>query len=172
MCAVITPPEPPNLIDLNPPAPTFPIDQENNTTEPIVPNLELFQLSLQAATGHPSPRTLRFTATVYGHKVIVLVDSGSSHNITQPRIASFLHLPIQLLSSFSVMVGNDDYLHCTDLCKDIPLLVAQHIFPICFYVLPIQGVDVVLGVQWLQTLGPFVSDFTIPSMSFTTITHS
>jgi len=25
---------------------------------------------------------------------------------------------------------------------------------------------VVLGVQWLQTLGPFVSDYTVPSMQF------
>ena len=166
LCAVITPPEPPNLIDLNPPATTPPTEQKNNTIELVVPSPELFHLSLQAATGHPSPRTLRFTATIYGHKVTVLVDSGSSHNIIQPRIASFLHLPIQPLSSFSVMVGNGDYLHCTGLCKDTPLMVTQHIFPISFYVLPIQGADVVLGVQWLQTLGPFVSDFTIPSMQF------
>ncbi|MCH87339.1 hypothetical protein A2U01_0008207, partial [Trifolium medium] len=42
----------------------------------------------------------------------------------------------------------------------------DHTFNISLYVLPIQGADVVLGVQWLQTLGPFVLDFTIPSMQF------
>ncbi|CAJ2665277.1 unnamed protein product [Trifolium pratense] len=64
------------------------------------------------------------------------------------------------------MVGNGDFLHCTGLCADIPITVNKHTFNLSLYVLPIQGVDVVLGVQWLQTLGPFVSDFTIPSMQF------
>ncbi|KAI5443893.1 hypothetical protein KIW84_012510 [Lathyrus oleraceus] len=65
------------------------------------------QLSLQAATGQPSPHTIRFTASIYGHNLTVLVDSGSSHNIIQPRIATFLHLPIHNFPSFPVMVGND-----------------------------------------------------------------
>jgi hypothetical protein len=77
--------------DLNPPPPT----------PPDSPDSELFQLSLQVATGQPSPRTLRFTATILNHSVTILVDSGSSHNIIQPRIASFLHLPIQTLVFFS-----------------------------------------------------------------------
>ncbi|MCH84285.1 retrotransposon-derived protein PEG10-like, partial [Trifolium medium] len=133
---------------------------------PSPPDSELFQLSLQAATGQPSPRTLRFTATIHNRRVTVLVDSGSSHNIIQPRITSFLHLPVQPLSSFTVMVGNGEHLHCTGICNDIPIVVNDHTFSISLYVLPIQGADVVLGVQWLQTLGPFVSDFTIPSMQF------
>jgi hypothetical protein len=127
---------------------------------------ELFHLSLQAATGQPSPRTLRFTASINNHSVTVLVDSGSSHNIIQPRIASFLNLPIQPLSAFTVMVGNGEHLHCTGLCNDVSVTVNKHTFNLSLYVLPIQGADVVLGVQWLQTLGPFVSDFTIPSMQF------
>ncbi|MCH79303.1 transposon Tf2-1 polyprotein [Trifolium medium] len=64
------------------------------------------------------------------------------------------------------MVGNGEFLRCTGLCNEIPITVNKHTFSLSFYVLPIQGADVVLGVQWLQTLGPFVSDFTIPSMQF------
>ncbi|KAI5424744.1 hypothetical protein KIW84_030800 [Lathyrus oleraceus] len=45
-------------------------------------------------------------------------------------------------------------------------MVDQHLFTVSLYVLPIQGADVVLGVQWLQTLGSFVSDFSVPSMQF------
>lgn len=45
-------------------------------------------------------------------------------------------------------------------------MVDKHIFCISLYLLPIHGADIALGVQWLQTLGPFVSDFTIPSMQF------
>jgi hypothetical protein len=64
------------------------------------------------------------------------------------------------------MVGNGEHLHCTGLCNDVSVTVNKHTFNLSLYVLPIQGADVVLGVQWLQTLGPFVSDFTIPSMQF------
>ena len=35
-----------------------------------------------------------------------------------------------------------------------------------FYILPIQGADVVFGVQWLQLLGPIVVDYQKLSMDF------
>ena len=141
-------------------SPAFPTETESETAPDSI------QLSLQAATGQPSPRTLRFTASIYGHNLTVLVDSGSSHNIIQPRIATFLHLPIHNFPSFPVMVGNGEYLHCSGLCMDTPLMIQNHLFTIPLYVLPIQGADLVLGVQWLQTLGPFISDFSVPSMQF------
>lgn len=125
------------------PSPSLLSSHKPNNT----PNSDLdtknFHLSLQAVTGHPSP-----------------------HKIIQPRIASFLNLTVQLLSSFSVMVGNGEHLHYSGFCSFVPLTVETHKFPISLYVFPIQGADVVLGVQWLQTLSPFVFDFTIPSMSF------
>lgn len=37
---------------------------------------------------------------IRGHHVSVLIDTGSSHNILQPRLTAFLHLPVSLLMSF------------------------------------------------------------------------
>lgn len=116
--------------------------------------------------GQPTPKTLRFTASVNGHPVYVLIDASSSHNILQPRIANFLHLPVQPIDSFSVIMGNGAHLECFGLCPGVPLLILTHTFHTPFYLLYIQGADVVLGVQWLQTIGPFISDYTIPEMQF------
>nr|KYP49883.1 hypothetical protein KK1_028383 [Cajanus cajan] len=45
------------------------------------------QLSPQALTSQPSPQTLRFKGSIDGLGVTILIDTGSSHNIMQPRIA-------------------------------------------------------------------------------------
>ena len=39
-------------------------------------------------------------------------------------------------------------------------------FTIPFYLLSIEGADVVLGIEWLRTLGPIKTDFSIPSIAF------
>ena len=46
--------------------------------------------------------------------------------------------------------------------------VQEHTFTITFHVLPLCGVDVVLGVEWLKTLGPVLTDYTSLSMKFIT----
>lgn len=40
------------------------------------------------------------------------------------------------------------------------------------YALPLGGYDVVLGVQWLHTLGPILSDFLELCMKFTIEGHA
>lgn len=149
---------------------TPPLIPSSFLTQPETPtiehNTEQFHLSLQVFSGQPSPRTLRFYARIHGHYVSVLVDTGSSHNIIQPRITLFLNLPIQNPPSFYVMVGKGDLLQCVGLCANVPISMAENTFSVSLYLLPIQGADIVLGVQWLQTLGSFVSDYTIPSMQF------
>lgn len=133
---------------------------------PQHPNPEHFHLSLQALIGHPSLKTLRFFASILGHEVSVLIDSGSSHNLLQSRVANFLNISTTPIETFKVMVGNGAFLECTGFCPTIPLVIQSHTFQVSFYLFPIQGADVVLGVQWLQSIGPFLADFSIPSMQF------
>nr|GEV92100.1 hypothetical protein [Tanacetum cinerariifolium] len=149
---------------LDPPYPPLPPPSlvNSNTT----PDNIHFHLSADALVGLPSPRTLRLCGIINGHQVFVLVDSGSSHNIIQPRVAKFLQLQISNAPRFSVLVGNGDSLTCSGLCLNVPIYMQQNMFSISFYVLSISGADVVLGVQWLQTLGQILSDYSILVIQF------
>ena len=73
----------------------------------------------------------------------------------------FLHIVPTPTEPFKVMVGNIAYIEYAGFCPNIPLVVQIVTFQVPFYIFPIQGVDVVIGVQLLQTLGLFEADFTL-----------
>lgn len=56
--------------------------------------------------GGTGTRTIRFLEKIGQIQVKILVDGGSSENFMQLRIAQFLKLPIELVSSFKVLIGN------------------------------------------------------------------
>ena len=99
-------------------------------------------------------------------EVYVLVDGGNTHNFIQSKIASMLNLPITDNKKFDVMVGNGETLRCEEICVAIPIRIQKKVFLADFYILPIQGTDVVLGVQWLQLLGPIMLDYQKLTMEF------
>ncbi|XP_058757342.1 uncharacterized protein LOC131630580 [Vicia villosa] len=156
--------------DVSPTANENPVEI-TQPTEVECDNSELeetyFQLSPQAACGQFSPKTLKFKDLIDGLVVTVLIDTGSTHNILQPRIATHLKIPNTPIPNFSVMVGNGSKLECSGLCSKVPITLQDHLFFIPFYLIPIEGADVVLGMEWLRTLGPIVADFSIPEISFT-----
>lgn len=153
----------PPIDDHKPPDQTFAATPEppNPATPP-----QYLSLSPAAFLGLASPKALRVKAHISGHPVTVLVDSGSTHNIIQPRIATFLNLPITPISPFPVMVGNGSHIHCDGFCQTVTLNIQNTPFTIPFFVLPIEGADIVLGMTWLGSLGPILADFSIPCMSF------
>lgn len=70
------------------------------------------------------------------------------------------------MNPLQVLVGNGQYLTCNCVCADIPIEMQDLTFTINLYVLPILGTNVVLGVQWLITLGPVLTDYANLSMQF------
>ena len=99
-------------------------------------------------------------------EVSILVDGGNTHNFIQSRIVSSLQLPITNSTKFGVMVGNGETLTCEGMCVAVPIESQKRIFLVDFYVLLIQGAEVVLGVQWLQLLGPVLLDYQNLTMEF------
>lgn len=57
-------------------------------------------------------------------------------------------------------------MQCTSSCTNTPVQLGNNQFHIDFYVLPISGADVVLGIQWLKTFGPIITDYKSLSMQF------
>lgn len=64
------------------------------------------------------------------------------------------------------MVGDNNTLECTTTSRQVPLLIQGHMFVTDLFHLPISGVDIVLGVQWLKQLGPITTNYQALPMSF------
>ena len=103
---------------------------------------------------------------VGSHSFQVLNDSGSTHNFIKPTVAEHMGLPIQPTSSFRVYIGNRDFLVCKYFCPQVALTLQGTVFTLDLFVLPIEGPDVVLGIQWLQLLGRVSHDYSALSMEF------
>lgn len=150
------------------------VDYEDQEPEPTAPepptddnHPKIMSLSEAAFFGIASNRTLRVTGYIMGKPVHILVDCGSTHSIIKPQVASNLQLQIQPVTPFAVMVGNGQFIQCDGYCPEVSFQIKKINFQIPFFILPVEGADVVLGISWLRTLGRLSADFSIPEMSFT-----
>ncbi|XP_019157771.1 PREDICTED: uncharacterized protein LOC109154433 [Ipomoea nil] len=121
---------------------------------------------LNTMTGPGSPRSLRLIGNIKGSSCMVLIDSGSTHNFITPAIAERLHLPTKAIKPFQVYIGNDDTLGCRHVCPVVEVCMQGFAFAMDLHVLRIVGLDVVLGVQWLQSLGSVTHDYSKMTMEF------
>ncbi|TYH32064.1 hypothetical protein ES288_A01G221700v1 [Gossypium darwinii] len=154
-----------------------PTDRPNSTDTPIeTPTINstltdstaTTMISYNAMSGCLSPATLRFMGTIQGHSVQILLDGGSTHNFIQSRVAQFLGLDIDPSASFPVLVGNGESIHSEGRVKNVNLHIQGTDIIADFYVLPLHGSDVVLGVDWLATLGPIITDYASSTFQFGT----
>jgi uncharacterized membrane protein (UPF0182 family) len=63
-------------------------------------------------------------------------------------------------------MANGGHVPCTGVYRRAPFSIADDQFSADFFVFPLPGYDVVLGTQWLATLGPILWDFAAFTMSF------
>nr|GLL46158.1 uncharacterized protein LOC109154433 [Ipomoea trifida] len=121
---------------------------------------------LNTMTGPGSPRSLRLTGNIKGSSCLVLIDSGSTHNFITPAIVERLQLPTKSIKPFQVYIGNGDTLGCQHVCPGVEVCMQGLTFAVHLHVLRIVGLDVVLGVQWLQSLGSVKHDYSKMTMEF------
>lgn len=114
-----------SLMDVDAPVP--PIQPEEG--EPLI--------SLHALTGEAAIETLKVAGRVGKHQILILIDSGSSHNFMDSELAEKLSWWMQ---------GKE--------------------FSADTLVMPLAEYDLILGVKWLKPLGPILWDFQNQFMQF------
>lgn len=91
--------------------------------------------------------TIQFVAHINTLPVKVFVDSGSSDNFLQPRVAKFLKLPVEPTPLFRVMVGNGNYMTVEGMIRELNMQAQGNKFQLPVILLPISGVDLILGAN-------------------------
>jgi purine nucleoside phosphorylase len=69
-------------------------------------------ISLNALTGFSAPQTLKLIGYIKHQKVIILVDSGSTHNFIHRRISQETNFYICAVNNFQIMIANGGSMKC------------------------------------------------------------
>lgn len=131
-------------------------------TSPTSPHI-----SIHTLVGLPATDTFRVHGTIHHTCLTILIDNGSTLNFIRPQVAKFLNLHTVKIEPLWVMVGNGSVLDCFSWCLSVDIQLQGHPFTVDLRLLPMHGVDVVLGVEWLRTLGLILTDYTALTMNFT-----
>eukprot|EP00253_Pinus_taeda_P007924 PITA_07924 len=109
-------------------------------------------ISCNALAGITTPQTIKIEGQIKKKKVIVLIDSGSTHNFIHCKVAKELNCFLYPAPECQVMVANGGTINCSGKCHNIKLSMGEYVFTSPLLSIPMGGANVVLGVQWLQSL--------------------
>jgi hypothetical protein len=143
--------ESPKITNITPPS-------DPPEVEPII--------SLNDLTNFSSPQALKLISYIKHTKVIILVDSGSTHNFIHHCIAQETHCSIHAINNFQIMIANGGSMKCRWCCENVCLQIGDYYLKYHMFVIEMGGCEIVLGVDWLRSLGPILMDFNELNMQF------
>jgi hypothetical protein len=137
-------------------SPTAEVEQASMETRGVIASL----------SGIPRFHTFRMRGGVQGHRVTVLVDGGASHNFIDSSLVERKSIAAESFGGFSVVIPGENTLDCTRYVPRMTLNLGNYMLTDDFYVVKIPDTNVVLGVQWLYSLGRYSTNYQTMEMEF------
>lgn len=142
------------------------IDEDVEMEDDGVSKDQVPKILLYAMAGIRAPNTMRVNGHLGRQPIMALIDSGSTHNFVNEQIANSIGLQPTLEGYLGVMVASGERLVSSGKCNQTCINLQGYSLLVDFYWLPLEGCDVVLGTQWLSTLGLIQWDFSKLLMKF------
>jgi hypothetical protein len=117
---------------------------------------EFSKISLNPITGTLSPKTMRIVGIVRCHQVIIFIDSGSTHNFLDTKMVATLGIQPTVQDGITVRIANGQEIASLGRSRKVEIKMQGYVYRTDLFILPLAGCDVVLGIQWLQILGPIL----------------
>jgi hypothetical protein len=92
-----------------------------------------------------TPQTLKIEGYIKKKKVIVQIDSGSTHNFIHYKLSKDINCFIYLAPEFQIMSENGGTSIFSGKCRKINLTMVEYLMNSQMITIPMGGVDVVLG---------------------------
>lgn len=124
-------------------------------------------LSLNSFLGLSSPTTTKLAGSIKKSQVVVMLDSGAIHNFISPVAVKKNRLSVIQNPNLNVLLGTGLKVQGTWICHSVQLVLPDMTFKADFIILELGNVDIILGVQWLRTLGTCLVDWEWYIWSFT-----
>ena len=100
---------------------------------------------------------------LYGHiahqRVTILVDSGANSSFISGKLVKGLQLPIEEIPECPIRLSDGYRIAISTFCPKVKLVIQDANFEVSLFPFELSGVEIVLGISWLKTLGTIKANF-------------
>jgi predicted aspartyl protease len=90
------------------------------------------------------------TFLLFGSPIIILFDSGASHDFISSACAKRAMLSLTVAKPSYMIRTAGSRIVANLIAREVPLELAGHLFPTHLVVLDGQGIDAILGMSWMK----------------------
>ena len=87
------------------------------------------------------------------------MDSGATHNFIDAQMVEWRGIQTKSFDGFSVLVPGDQAMQCARYVPELSVMMGTYTLIDHFFVVDIPDTNMILGVQWLITLGKVTIDW-------------
>lgn len=124
------------------------------------------QMLIHALTGEAAMRPSRLLVLWGKRTILILVDSESSHNFLDIKLARELSLPVRGVKPLAVTVADGNQVRGAKKCKGFCWKMQGKQFCTDALLLPLSEYDLILGAQWLKSIKKITWDYEGKTLQF------
>lgn len=102
---------------------------------------------------------MKVRGKLHDEDIVILIDCGATHNFISEKLVKKLLIPTKETAHYGVIVGSGTAIQGKGVCEGVEIQLENWKLKEEFLPLELGGVDVVLGMQWLHSLGITVVDW-------------
>ncbi|RWV86615.1 hypothetical protein GW17_00051475 [Ensete ventricosum] len=131
---------------------------EDKDSEPFEEALELEEKATEeepqpadyevhALAGYSNLQMMKVGGLLKQQSITILIDTGSTNNFLNSKVAACLAFQIEGCNKFNVKVADDRILNCDQRCPQVKLLLQGQEVVSNFFLLPIDDYEAMLGIE-------------------------
>lgn len=134
-------------------------DEQSGTSDrETEQDTEVMSISEDEVNGIAKRRTIKLQGLIQKQSVLILVDSGSSHNFISKKLVTALNLFEDTVPTATVRLADGTPIQSDTAIHNLQWWTQGHTFCNTMRVLPLGSYDIILGMDWLADCSPMFVD--------------
>ena len=141
-------------------------EAELNVLELAVDSSTCVELSINSVVRLTNLGTMKMHGKIRGREIVELIDCGATHNFISEKLVNEIKLQTKETSHYWVILGSRAAVKGKGICEAIEVFFNEWKLKDDFLPLELGGVDLILEMSWLYSLGVIVVDWRNLLMTF------
>jgi hypothetical protein len=142
------------------------VEDEGEGTDGEMSIMDLHQLGQLGQAAGEKLHCIKLKGSSNGVPVLILVDSGATHNFISHHLVHKMNWQVENGTEMRIRLGDGSLSTTKGACNGLEIDVGGVQMVVNAQLFDLGGMDMVLGVEWLRTLGDTIANWRKHTMSF------